>query len=453
MVTQSTEVTSRLTVQTDAPTGDDIVGIIGVRESAATVSANVAGKYYRGQDADTDFGDGSDIADAVITVRANGANPPLAVAAGARSGSPFTETFGASGGGGAITTGTLNTARLPIRKKDVTAAARDGVSILAGVKFTSKAPATLTPTAAEVYINPKTGAFKLGTATTGTGAGFVITYASYDWAAAFDALFEYGAFGVLVIANTPFNADNYGVYDAMATEAAAEDIVLVGALASAVVPGDVDGPDFDVTDLTGDHIFLVAANGYTGDLGSAMAARVSREPPNATFKDQLAPTQSVTYTSGYTRAQFGDDVSPATGTFHQMGVNAIYRDPTGVFRISSARARVGYSDNAKFIFRRRVIFAVAKGLQARLRAFRESTSTGIPYDDTGIAGVRSQIGGKLAEYVNKKWISADPTIDIPALADISDTDKANAVLNDITVNIRLPGQIHTFSIFLDASLA
>lgn len=454
MVTEAVNVTTKITSQTEAPSGEGIVAVVAPLDALATVSANVAKRYYRSADAETDHGAGSLAAVGVATVNANGARPPIAAAAGQRSGSPFTETLGASGGGGAITTGTLNAARMPIRKADVSAASRDGTNILAGVKFTTEDPTTLTPGAAEVYINPKTGAFKLGTATSGAGAGFVITYKAYDWEKALDALDAFGEFEMVAIAGLPLTADNYGVYDKVSSWCSSKRKLLVGAMGSAVKPADINATDFKVTALSGDHIYLIAANGYTGDLVSAMAARLAREPANATTKDQAAPLQSVSFTDYYQRADFGNDVSPdATTTFHGLGVNAVYRDRSGTARISSARARIGYSDNAKFIFRRRVVNAVAKGLDNRLRAFRQSTSTDIPFDANGIAGVRSQIGSELAEYIRRGWIATNPTITIPPLAEIPAGEIGNAVLNDIQVAVRLPGQMHVFEILLDASLA
>lgn len=426
------------------------LALLAPLDGDATVSANVVKKYRRASDVKTDHGDGSLLHEGAKAAFGSGIASLFAIGVDEVTGSPFSQTRGDTAAVNEDTDANSGGVFTNMPLTSVTSASRDGTNILAGVKFTTADPSTITPAAAELYINPKTGKWKLGTATTGGGPGLVITFSSHDWTSAFEVL-ENEVFEYLVPAGSPFTAANYGIYDAFVTEAIASKKVVAGALASGVAPGDVDGSptNFDVQGFRNGLLYLIAGH-YTGDLTSAIGAYLAKSRVNATTKEQLAPT-GVTFTQGYLRSEYGDEESPASGTFHYIGVNAVYKDEGGSYRITNDRADTGLTDFYRFHSSYRSVRYCEVSIESDVIAARRASNIALPYTDQGIAAIKTVIEGVLGR-IQKEGVIDEYIVTMPALADISSTDRLNRVLPGVDVYVRLAGQIHLVKLDLGVNV-
>jgi hypothetical protein len=448
--------TTNLDAKGSGRRGARILALVAPLEAlGGSESANVVKRVIRVADAEEFFGVGSKLALGAKAAINSGARPIFEVAADDLAGSPFTETFGT---GGAITTGTLTAANLPLT--EITAASRDGSNILAGVKFTSKDPATVSPApaAAEVFINPKTGAFKLGTATTGAGAGFVVTYKSHDWQAAFNVL-ALEDYEILAPAGFQFTAQNFGIYDKFLTEAEDRFKLVCGGLADGVAVTDVGDATansiFDVADIgTKPRLNLLAAFYASGDdLTSAWAGDRVADVANGTSKMQPAP-EGVTYDDSYLEDDFGAEESPAAGTWHAAGVNAVIKNEFGAFEVTNDRSRTPYTDFQKFWSTTRNIRAVNVRVEGDLINARRRSSVAIPFTQGGMEIIRGVIENSLSSLLGQGLIAPEPApvVIVPNVEEVDATDRANRVVTGVEYTYRLPGQVHLVKIVANVSI-
>lgn len=447
--TETVVITTKTGVGGSARQGANQLALIAPFDAASTVSANVVKKVRRTSEAETYFGAASALAAGAAAALGSGMPYVYMVQAAAKSGSPFSETKGTAGTGGALTTGTLTVANMPITA--VTACSRDGTNILAGVKFSHTDLTAITPGAAEIYINPKTGAFKLGTATTGSGAGLIITYTSHDWSKAFDVLDLYN-YEVVAVANTPLQASSYGVMDKVLAECAEvqNNKIMAASLPSGSTAADHDALLTAMQSAAVGRLTVLAAKGYTGDLGSAWAAMVAKSRVNATAKEQAAPS-GVTYTDSYVRTDYGDEESPAAGTFHYYGVNAVFADKTGAYRVSNDRAVAALSNFYRFKGTRRSQRLCETTIEDDILALRRGSDAAIPYTTGGIDSVKTTILSALG-YLRDQGVIDSFTLNMPVLADITAGDRANRVLSGVEVSVRLAGQIHMVKLDLNVTV-
>lgn len=421
--------------------GANQLALVAPIEGGATISANVVKKVTRTSDAETWFGAGTKLALGVAAALGSGMKFVYAVAVAAKTGSAFTQTFGANPT--VVTTGTLTSANMPLTA--VTAATRDGTNILAGVKFTHDID-TAVPAAAEVYFNPKTGEFKLGTATTGAGAGFIVTYTAHDWSAAFDALNAY-LYEVVTVAGYAYTAQNYGIIDKVVSEATTDNKIVATALASAVLPADVK---LMVESLRNGRLVIAAAH-YTGDMASAFGAMIAKSRVGATLKEQEAPS-GVSYTGTYVRSDFGDEESPVDGTFHEMGVNAVFLDNGNTYRLSNDRASVGLTDFYVFKGTQRSVRYCEVVIDDELLALRRASEDAIPFTAGGLALVRGHILSALGFLRDEGVIDGNFVVVMPEIGDISASDKAARILPGVDVSVTLTGQVHMIKLDLNVSV-
>jgi len=378
----------------------------------------------------------------VAAALAAGIQSVYAVPLAALSGSPFTETFGNAS---AITTGTLNAANLPVTS--ITSVTRDGTPITgANITYTTGDPTGATVAAGAILINTSTGAFKLGTATTGAGAGLVIVYASHDWNAAFGALegtaYEYHVYP------GPYSAANFGIFNTLVTHATSARKVVAAALPSGDLPSATEVQN-RIQAIRNGRLKLLAAF-YTGDLTSAFAATTARMPVNGTSKEQPAPL-GITYTGSYTRSQFGAEETPATNTLHQLGCNAIFQAPGGAFLISDDRASTALTDFERFHSTRRMIRVVENEFDDDLLAARRSSSTAIPLTPGGLLVIQGILQRAL-DIQRKAGVIVDGNVSMPDFASISAQDRLNRVVRGIDVTVVLAQQVHLFIINLGVNL-
>lgn len=428
-----------------------LVALVAPLGVGATVSANVVKKYRRASDVAADHGTNSRLHLGAKAAFDSGQTAVLTVGVAAVAGGPFTETYGDGGAADQSDDGDADPlANAPIT--GVTAVSRDGVNILAGVRFTSGDPFTSTPGAAEIVINPKTGHWKLGTSTTGSGAGLVITYESSDWDAAFEAL-DAEQYDYHVPAGYALNAQNFGIFDAFVSHGTTAKKMTAAGLDSGVFPEDIDGTGgdlFNITHIDNPRLYPVLAAYYTGDMTSAAAAAATTRRVNATLKRQTAPT-GVTYTGHYKRAQFGDEVTPTTQTFHYLGVNAVFRDRGGTYRISNDRARVGLTDFYRFGSTMRSRLFVENRCEEDVSAARESSGTALPFTEAGLAAVQSVLLGSLG-FCRDEGIIDTFVLTMPKLAELEEADLANRHLKGVDAAARFTGQIHAVDLDLKLSV-
>lgn len=411
-------------------------------DAGDTIGANILSRYHSAAVARDERGSTSLLAAGVEDYLNSGPGSVLAIAVGALAGSPFTETHGAgtavndSGDVGAG--GAFDTSDGPITS--ITAASRDGTNILAGVKFTSKDPLTLTPAAAELYVNPETGAWKLGTSTTGAGAGLVVTFTSHDWDAAMLAA-QVKDHEVVFPAGLNFKAQNWGIYQKLLSLAATYDKLVVGATDFGATPTTLTATDFSVLDL-GDQprLNLAAFEEGTGDPVSAWAGHRVADFINGTSLEQPAPA-GITVTGGYDSQLCGDRVDPVSGTFAFLGVNCNFEED-GAFFMNDDRARVAYSDFERFWSTRRSIRHVDAIIEGQLLDARRASSVAIPMNAEGLEIIRGIIQSALNRLQGEGIVDAGFEVSMPLFEDIVAADRAARLVPDATYSYRLPGQVH-----------
>jgi hypothetical protein len=434
----------------DAGRGLAILGPHTQSGDEVAVNVPVVAKIQR--TADDSFGAGSAIATAFASAKASGIAEAILMGVGPRSGSPFSETFGAAS---AITTGTLNAARLPITS--IASASRDSTNITANIVYTHQTGTGLTGltvAANAVAINLETGEFKLGTATTGSGAGFVVTYASHDWDAAFDVL-DLNSYEYAVPAGVTFSAASWGIVNkfiSRAQEAEGDKMWCFG-LDSGVTPATISPLVATVsgTQTLGKKGFLLADHYTGGDLTAALGATLAKAPTAATMKLQEAPAVARDGTSTYTFTDYGGELAPASGTFHYMGVNAVYRNRFGDYEMTNDRAVVGLTDQYRFHSTERKVRKARELANNTLEALRRNSSTAADMSDSGIATVKASLDGVGQRLLEDGDIEEWRTV-VPKAADIPEADRAVRFLDNVLFSIRLTAQIQFIDVNLEATL-
>lgn len=432
--------------------GANQAALIAPLDSNATVSANVVKRYRRQSDAENDHGEGSDIATGVGAALEAGLPRVFTVASGENSNSPNTETLDTTSGDNDAdpATGIGSSESFdPLPLTTVTSAtASDGSSTQdLTIEYTSQDPNSLTPDTDTIIINTKTGDFELdASGLTNAFSSVDITYEWHDWDDALDKL-DLNSYEYHTYANHDYDAESFGVFDKLLSHASTENKLVAAALSTGISTTDAE----TLADNTsnGDRCFLVAAH-FTGDLTSAVTADVARRRVNATTKEQQAP-RGITYDDSYTQTDYGGEESPASGTFHNFGVNAIYEDPGGTFRYTNDRAVTGLTDFYRFHSTRRSVRFAENRIEEDLLALRRSSGTSIPFTTAGINAVRTAIRGSLS-FLRREGIIAEGIVETPTIDEISDTDRQNRVLDFVDVAIRLAGQIHFVDLDLEVSV-
>lgn len=439
MATETVVVNTNTNVGGVVRAGANQLALIAPLDGAATVSANVVKKYRRASDVAVDHGDGSALHTGAKAALANGL--PSVFLVGVTE-SNAVETSGDS----AAVTDSDDADANPLANLPATlvnSVSVDGTSNT--IVYVSGDPLVDTVPADTIHINMKTGAWKVGTATSGSGAGVVIDYDYHDWDSAFNQL-DLESIEYYVPAGMTFNEQNFGVYDHFVTHAASSNKLVAGAYDSAVAPADVS----DVTNaIRSGRLKLLGAH-YSGDLVSAFAGAAANRGVNATSKEQLAPA-GVTYTDTYTLSDFGAEETPASGTFHFMGANAVFRDRGGSYRISNDRAATGLTDFERFHSTRRSVRYVDNNLNEDLLALRRGSGTAIPYTAAGFAAIEASINATLRR-MRTQGIISDGGVNMPSIEDMTSTDRLNRVVNGIEVFITLAGQVHMFAIELNVGV-
>lgn len=401
--------------------------------SGSEVDPNVVKKVRLISQAEEFFGPGL-LTDGFTAARASGA--PFAFLVGAEETTGATETFGTAS---VVSQGTL--ANIPISA--ITGVTVDTVAKT--VAYTHLDPWTQSVAAGTVLVNTDTGKFKSGTATSGSGAGIVFTESYTDWDSAFEVL-DLEAYEYHSPAGVTLKAQNIGIINKFLAHADEANKMVAVALDSGVAPADVEAL---VESIRNARLFIIAAY-YTGDLTSAVTAHRASRPVNSTAKEQVAPL-GVTYNDSYLRTDYDDEESPASGSFHEFGVNAVYRDRSGNYRITNDRASTNITDALRFHSSKRMVRLAEVNLEDELLAARRASDTRIPMSEAGLAVIRSVIEGVLGELRDQNIIDLG-VLSMPSIADISADDRAKRIVDQVEVSIRLTGQVHLVKLALNVEV-
>lgn len=423
--------------------------VIAPRDAGATVLANDI-KSYR---------------DADVVITDHGANSGLALSA------PFAQhnvqkwwmasfgdgdvadaedrTFGANPGPD-VSTGTLPASETNIY--ELTTATIDGVAV-SRVKYTANDPTTevMDDTGAgEIWFNPITRAFKTSRASSGAGAGIILTYKRMNLTPLFAQALQKPIKTLTFGGNWRHDAQHVAAWRTLVAFAATNDLMVYGAVADASDPTVTTFQNLIATNRS-DSIQLIAAKQTfpsTEDLGVAYAALYSKTEPNHTLKDQPAP-KGITYstTLPYTRDQYGDDVDPNAGTFHKIGVNAIVpSDDGGTFIISSERATTEYSDATDVLFggTRRTANAANDLVRFEVNRVLTDGKASAKFDKRGMATVKAAfIAGLNAAAVAGYIDPDDSDLTFPDLEDTDEVDRKKRFLDGVKYGMRVINPMQT----------
>lgn len=423
--------------------------VISPRDGGATVLADVI-KSYRDSDAVvTDHGASSGLALSAPFVQQNVQKWWMASFADDVNAAVGSRTFGANPGP-AASTGTLPASETRIY--ELTTATIDGVAV-SRIKYTANDPTTETmdnSSNGEIWFNPITRAFKTSRASSGTGAGIILTYKRMKSATLFAQILQQPVKVLTFGGNWRFKPQYADVWKALTTFAASNDLMVYGAVDDASDPTNASFQALIATNRS-DSIQLIAAKQTfptTEDLGAAYAALNSKTEPNHTLKDQPAP-KGITFstTLPYTRDDYGDDVDPNTGTFHKIGVNAIVpSDDGGTFVISSERATTDYSDATNVIFggTRRTANAANDLVRFEVNKVLTDGKGTAKFDARGMAIVQGAFIAGLTAAASLGYIDpGDSNLAFPSLADTTDVSRKKRALEGVSYSMRVVNPIQT----------
>lgn len=445
------------------------VCLIGKRDAGATVAAGVVKRYRTSSTVGIDQGVGSLLHTAAKLALQNinlfyaVSYADAAVVATLNQRTFGTATVGNnSGAAGAAPTGfdPLLPADMPIY--EATTVSIDGTAV-DRILYTTGDPtvATLDDSGdGEVLINPYTGAWKVSRDTTGAGAGVVFTYKSADLESiggVFDQILQ-NDIEVVTLAGLRYNEQHYGIYRALVEWADENDIMVYAGTDDFVLPGDTDFQTL-ITAIRQDNFQTLATilTVTTEDVSTAYACQQAKSPVNGTLKDQRAPNGlSYRIDRVYTRAEFGDDRNPNTGTFHYIGVNCATSEDSGqTFIHSSDRCMDAYTATIKFGGVRRTSNATNRLVMSKV-ANTLAAGTTPPtalFDVPGLKAVESSFYAGLSEAAaaDKRWIDPDFALRFPLIGDTEAGDRAERGLEDIEMDYRVLNPIQTVDATVEVS--
>lgn len=396
--------------------------------------------------ADDAFGAGSPLAEAYRSAKNSGLKRVLLMGVPALTGGPFTETFGDAA---SVTEFDLDADNLPVTS--ITSVTVDGVAKT--VEYTTADPAGLTVAADTVVINRETGAGKSGTATTGTDEGIVVVYAAHDWDAAFEII-DLEPYEYLVPAGVTFSADDWGVVSKFIDHAVDEDRMWAFGSQSGAAQADLVALAALIsgTEEQGKKGFVLAAeyDEASGDFTASVAAMLAKSPARGSMKFNEAPG-GVTYTGTYTFAQYGGERTPASGTLHYAGINAVYKNRQGAYEVTNDRAVTTLVSDYRFHSTERVVRKARDLANSQLEALRRSDPTALDISTEGILKVKATLEAVGHSMFEDKDID-EFIVNVPDVEDVPSGDRAERFLDNVEFNIRLRGQIHAIELDLNAEL-
>lgn len=423
--------------------------VISPKYTGAMVDVNVIKSYRDSDTVATDHNAASDLAFSAPFAQGNVQKWFMASFGDGTNTAVGNRTFGANPGP-AASTGTLPSTETHIY--ELATVTIDGVAV-SRIKYTANDPTTETldnSANGEIWFNPITRAFKTSRASSGSGAGIILTPKRANLAPLFAQALQKPIKVLTFGGNWRHDAQYAEVWRRLAAFASANDLMVYGAVADDSDPTDADFVALIATDRS-DSLQLIAARQTfpsDEDLGVAYAALYSKTQPNHTLKDQPAP-KLITFETDlpYTRDDYGDDVDPNTGTFHKDGVNAIVpSDDGGTFIISSERATTDYSDATDVLFggARRTANAANDLVRFEVNKVLTDAKSTAKFDKKGLAVVKGAFTAGLTAAAVAGFIDpADSNLTFPELEDTDEVDRKKRFLDGVRYNMRIINPLQT----------
>jgi hypothetical protein len=452
MGTQKTTLITSFSSQRIAQPTEGGLLVMAPRDSGATVAANVINPYRDPADVIADHGANSGLAFSAPFARRNINRYFMGSFADAAIVSAGSRTFGASPGPG-VSTFTLPSSETGIYV--LLTCPIDGTNV-DRIHYTVLDPTTISPMDnsgnGEVWFNPITRMGKCSRASSGAGAGIVPTYKRADLNPLFDQALmkpiKHFTFG----GNWRRIPQYAAVWNLLSAFADANDFMVSDATADSPDFTDANFQALIATDPSNCVRHIAAQQVYpdTEDLGVAYAALVAATPPDHTLKDQPAPKGIVFQTTlPYTRRQYGDDVDPANGTAHKVGVNVIVPSDDGSsFVISSDRNAVLYSDSAELLFAGQRATSNAANDLVRFEVNRklQDPTVSAKFDDAGLAAVKGAFQVGLLRAAQKGYIvPGSAVLDFPTRSDLDPNDIKKRALEGTSMEYEIENPIQTAS--------
>lgn len=401
-------------------------------DAGGSASDDIITEITQLSDAQTQFGTGTDITDAIDLILQQRVPKIYAIR------SIQTDVVAES-----ITQGSLQVAaNFPI-------AGRPAIDIDSGVitvNFVYGTP--VAPAATEANVNPNTGEFWID----GVGSSSV-DYSYIDWVTTVGIIAAFiPAMDILVMANAP-NEDNgrfYGDLDELINAVDANSwvtaIMSAGDEAAAVI-----ATSFGDTEFSSRNVMVIAHKSTTEDVAAAVAGLMSVTEP---WKKMMWKTLRGLTTTYFTVSEVETTLEGATNP-----VNAVIQKVT-IDVSSDGLTTVGgptyeWIDITRTRYYLESLITIALDDLIRLSE--------IPYTDQGIASVRSSIERALQKAVDNgalrtPFINTDGDyqrgyqVEVPALADIPAADKTNRLLDDVFVTAWLAGHVQAIQLNLSIQI-
>lgn len=359
-------------------------------------------------------------------------------------------TFGAAGGGGAASTGTLPASETGIY--ELTTATIDGTPV-SRIKYTADDPTTAALDNSgngEIWFNPITRTFKTSRASSGSGAGIVLDYLRVNLTPLFAQALQKPVKTLTFGGNWRHDAQHVAAWRLLTAFADANDLMVYGAVADAVLPTDAAFQAIVAANRNNSIQLIAAKQVYPADedLGVAYAALNSKTKPGRTLKDQLAPA-GITYSTvlPYTRDEYGDDVDPNSGTFHYIGVNCVApSDDGGTFIITSERCTTLYSEAENVLFggTRKTANAANDLVRFSVNKVLTDANAGAKFDRAGLAIVKGSFLAGLTAAASEGYIDPEYTnLAFPDIEDTDEVDRKKRLLDDVRYGMRVINPLQT----------
>lgn len=327
---------------------------------------------------------------------------------------------------------------------------------------TDSPPAT--PSETDVAnVNFDTGEVVTGTDSSGAGAGIEVTYDTLSWDAALPEIANSPA-DLLTLADIRADRSYVGGLDRLVTFAGENRMTVIAAYENG-------------NRLTDDQAGVNLAHDIGGYIPSAEMFPISHKSDDdvaAEVTGQLA-TQEAWFnpyrdgdgynlsTDFYRESLIG---SPSDGgTFeggdaeNNQGPSNVIISDEGTLVLSNSLTTAGPSSNYRYLDVKRTENAVAAEVSRALRAMRLRVDR-IPFDGDGRLLIHDALMSALQQFkgdgpirdpVNEDGEELDMVI-VPAWDDLSEDDRANRIWSGITIQYRLAGDVHTFSLTVNASV-
>lgn len=394
-------------------------------------------------------------------------------------------TFGDSS---AIDTGSLPASVLPLY--DAGPITFDGVAIDT-ITYTTQVPSAANfPNASadtgsgapQIIINPTTGVFYTGAATSGVGAGIVFGDGSTtgpkspDWARIREIVAGKPV-DIVYLAGWPLNPQYAGVIKDHLTWGASNRIRAVYQLPDGIGDTSASTEQFDsytdgdtigdiFTFLNADNGCAVAYNQGTGgagrDYGAGFAAQAAALGQSGTARFKEAPSHlPFDRLEEFLPAQVGNLTAPTSGTLHEIGANAIVLTADGKFVWSHYRASTAYDGTGTFaslsnLFSTRGrINRVTDYLQRVVDAWMAGAPESGLFDDTHLFDLKNRIMSAGLTLRSEGTIAASidrSDVFIPTVAETTSGDRALGILNGSFVDVRIGTEVLRVNLELGVTL-